>query len=123
MFLVQEKATKRYYALKTINKREAVFSSESAFRHLVDERILLERVRGIDGFCQLAYAFQTRSSFCIVTSFYEGGDLFNHLYHQQASLDISQAKIAVSQIIVLIEKLHDFGKLSPSSIVDLSICT
>jgi len=111
VFLVQQRATKRYYALKVIEKASKVFYSENAFRHLVDERLVLERVRAQPGFATLRYAFQSRTHFYLVTDFYEGGDLCNYLFMRQGALEAHPAQMIMAEVILAMEFLHAAGIL------------
>jgi len=104
VFLVKDRKTGSKYALKIIEKRK-VFEHKSAFRHAVDERAALELVRDHPFFIQLRFAFQSKTSFFLVTDFYEGGDLFQYL-KSNGCLHERESRQLMAELVLALEYLH-----------------
>lgn len=95
-------------ALKSIAK-DRIMQSSSAFRHAVDERLLLEMTASHPFFVQLRYAFQTRKYFYLVTEFCEGGDLYFYMFSHQSGLTEMEARIVCAEVLLALEHLHKLG--------------
>jgi len=108
VFLARDKRTGERLALKSIAK-DRITQSSSAFRHAVDERLLLEMTASHPFFVQLRYAFQTRKYFYLVTEFCEGGDLYFYMFSHQSGLTEKEARIVCAEVLLALEHLHKLG--------------
>eukprot|EP00189_Rhodosorus_marinus_P002572 CAMPEP_0113970276 /NCGR_PEP_ID=MMETSP0011_2-20120614/11033_1 /TAXON_ID=101924 /ORGANISM="Rhodosorus marinus" /LENGTH=388 /DNA_ID=CAMNT_0000984527 /DNA_START=123 /DNA_END=1285 /DNA_ORIENTATION=+ /assembly_acc=CAM_ASM_000156 len=108
VFLVRDKRTGEKLALKSIDKA-SLFKSRSAYRHAVDERLMLELSIGQPFFTQLRYAFQTYHKVYFVTEFCEGGDLFYYLRTHGGCLKEAQARRLAAETILALEFIHSQG--------------
>lgn len=53
----------------------------------------------------MQYAFQTADKLYLVLEFYQGGELFTHLYKSEHFTE-SQVRFYIAEIIVALEQLH-----------------
>lgn len=53
----------------------------------------------------MQYAFQTADKLYLVLDFYQGGELFTHLYKSEHFTE-SQVRFYIAEIIVALEQLH-----------------
>jgi len=104
VFLVTERSNGSRLALKVIDK-ESMYVDSTAFRHVVDERLALEIVRGEPYFVQLKHAFQTRRALYLATEFCEGGDM-HQLLRKRGALSLNAARLLFAQIVLALESLH-----------------
>lgn len=108
VFLVRDKRTGEMLALKSIDKT-TLFKSRSAYRHAIDERLMLELSLNEPFFIQLKYAFQTYRKIYFVTEFCEGGDLFYYLKTHGGTLNEAQARRLSAETILALEYMHTHG--------------
>ncbi|KAJ3044654.1 hypothetical protein HDV00_001584 [Rhizophlyctis rosea] len=99
--IVERKKTKRYYALKYIEKKKCV--TERAVQHIVQERNLLEEIRH-PFVIQLRYSFQDWEYLFMVLDLAMGGDLRFHI--NTKVLREPAIKIIIAEIASALEYLH-----------------
>lgn len=56
------------------------------------------------------YAFQTADKLYLVLEFYQGGELFTHLYKLEKFVE-EQVRFYIAEIIVALEQLHSVRKM------------
>lgn len=76
--MVHWKGSKHAFALKVIDKSQALKSSK-LFRHVASERYLMEKAGKHPFLLPLQFAFQTQSNLFIGTPFCAGGDLASYI--------------------------------------------
>uniref|UniRef100_A0A7S0BJC1 non-specific serine/threonine protein kinase n=1 Tax=Rhodosorus marinus TaxID=101924 RepID=A0A7S0BJC1_9RHOD len=108
VFLVKDVHTGERLAMKSIPKSK-VNQTEAGFRHMVDERLLMQLSVGHPFLVQLRYAFQTRKRFYLVTNFCEGGDLYYYMYHTQSGLSEMEARGVCAEVLLALEHIHKLG--------------
>eukprot|EP00189_Rhodosorus_marinus_P003340 CAMPEP_0113962682 /NCGR_PEP_ID=MMETSP0011_2-20120614/6064_1 /TAXON_ID=101924 /ORGANISM="Rhodosorus marinus" /LENGTH=534 /DNA_ID=CAMNT_0000974589 /DNA_START=202 /DNA_END=1806 /DNA_ORIENTATION=+ /assembly_acc=CAM_ASM_000156 len=108
VFLVMDVHTGERLAMKSIPKAK-VNQTAAGFRHMVDERLLMQLSVGHPFLVQLRYAFQTRKRFYLVTNFCEGGDLYYYMYHSQSGLSEIEAKGVCAEVLLALEHIHKLG--------------
>lgn len=122
VYLVREKGGDGTpLAMKVVQKHDA-FYSDGSLRHALDERLVLELVRGFPFVVRLTHAFQTEKALYMVSDFYSGGDLKTLLRRQSGSrLPEEQARKIMAQIILAIEHIHSlnciYRDLKPENIL------
>lgn len=58
----------------------------------------------------MQYAFQTPDKLYLVLEFYQGGELFTHLYKSEHFTE-AQVRFYIAEIIVALEQLHEVIKI------------
>eukprot|EP00181_Compsopogon_caeruleus_P005342 CAMPEP_0184679806 /NCGR_PEP_ID=MMETSP0312-20130426/2678_1 /TAXON_ID=31354 /ORGANISM="Compsopogon coeruleus, Strain SAG 36.94" /LENGTH=517 /DNA_ID=CAMNT_0027129509 /DNA_START=475 /DNA_END=2028 /DNA_ORIENTATION=+ len=110
VFLVEDRRTGEILAMKSVDKDTAVMDSQTSYRHAVDERLLFEKLGNRHPYCcEMKSSFQTVRSLYYTFPFYEGGDLFFHLYSKKLTITEHTAKYLLAQVILAIEELHKHG--------------
>lgn len=71
VFLVKDRETEESLALKVIEKT-SIFETNDAYRHAVDERLVLELTTNFPFILDLRYAFQTSKRLYLVTEYCSG---------------------------------------------------
>ncbi|CAN8069318.1 unnamed protein product [Agarophyton chilense] len=115
VYLVNERddehavAPHRPLALKVVQKHDA-FHSDGSLRHVLDERLVMELVRGFPFVVNLTHAFQTDKALYMVSDFCQGGNLKTVLNKApRRRLSEPQARRYMSQIILAIEHIHSLN--------------
>lgn len=131
MFLAREKGEDRPLAMKVVQKYDA-FHTDGSLRHALDERVVLELVRGFPFIITLRHAFQTNSALYMVSDFYAGGNLRTLLGKYTAGrMSEEDAKRIMVQIILAVEHLHQlniiYRDLKPDNVLlsadgDVRLC-
>lgn len=107
-------------ALKIINKHN-VFRSGLTYLHVVNERLVLEATADSPFLVHMRYAFQTEASLCVLTEFYDGGDVFALLQANGGRLAERYAARVLGEVILAIESLHEknivYRDLKPENVV------
>eukprot|EP00172_Hildenbrandia_rubra_P000425 Plantae.Rhodophyta-Hildenbrandia_rubra.ctg12036.p1 GENE.Plantae.Rhodophyta-Hildenbrandia_rubra.ctg12036~~Plantae.Rhodophyta-Hildenbrandia_rubra.ctg12036.p1 ORF type:complete len:469 (-),score=85.56 Plantae.Rhodophyta-Hildenbrandia_rubra.ctg12036:63-1469(-) len=120
VFLVRDIRTNNYLALKVVNKEKA-YRNALAFKHIVNERLILEMCHSCPFLVELRYAFQTPKYLYLATDFYDGGDLYSLLRAYGGRLDERIARYVIAEVILALESLHErdivYRDLKPENIV------
>lgn len=96
-------------AMKVVQKHD-VFYSNGSLRHALDERVVLELVRGFPFVITLRHAFQTEQALYMVSDFCSGGDLRTMLKRaKRGRLSEQRARLILAQIVLAIEHLHSLN--------------
>lgn len=131
VFLVREKGDDRPLAMKVVQKHDA-FHTDGSLRHALDERVVLELVRGFPFVVTLRHAFQTNTALYMVSDFCAGGNLRTLLgKHNAGRMPEDDAKRIMVQIILALEHLHQlnviYRDLKPDNVLlsadgDVRLC-
>lgn len=122
VFLVREKnGDGQPLAMKVVKKTDA-FYSDGSLRHAMDERVVLEMVRGYPFVIRLKYAFQTDDALYMVSDFCKGGNLRKKLGDSKyGRMHQNEAKPIMAEITVALEYLHSlnvmYRDLKPENIL------
>lgn len=108
VFMVRDRVSGGRYAMKVVPKDRA-YDSRSSFRHAMDERLALEAMIGVQGFTQMKFAFQTRSSFYLIMEFCEGGDMYQFLKSRGGRLQEDEVRRILAEVVVAMQALHGKG--------------
>ncbi|CAB3403193.1 unnamed protein product [Caenorhabditis bovis] len=103
--IVQEKKTKKYFALKYMNKRRCIEKGVAA--NVIRELSLLSKISH-PFIVNLWYAFQDCDYMFMVSDLLLGGDLRYHL-HQQGKFAEDRAKLYFCEICLAVEYLHNMN--------------
>lgn len=97
-------------AMKVVQKNDA-FGSDNTLRHALDERLVLELVRGFPFVVQLTHAFQTQSALYMVSEFCIGGDLRAYLrkQHQGKMAENAYTKRIMAQVALALDYVHSLN--------------
>ncbi|OJT10987.1 Serine/threonine-protein kinase AtPK1/AtPK6 [Trametes pubescens] len=103
VFLVQERATERLYALKVAEKNAHPAINEMMFR----EQEVLESIAGSPWFLSLKASFEDDQYFFLLTDLYDGGSLESRIRRSNGGkLADGTARRYCAQIILAMEDLH-----------------
>jgi serine/threonine protein kinase len=108
VYLVKDRATNEHLALKVIEKA-SVYESNDAYRHALDERIVLELTENHPFILQIRSAFQNKDRLFLVTEYCSGGDLFEYLSRKSCPLEEEKARYIVAEILLALEHIHSHG--------------
>lgn len=108
VYLVRDRQSGEHLALKVIEK-SAVYENDDAYRHALDERLVLEMACDHPFILNLRYAFQTSRRLYIVTEYCEGGDLFDHLRRRQKPFVEREGRRIAAEILLALEHIHSLG--------------
>lgn len=108
VYLVRDQHTREHLALKVIEK-SAVYENDDAYRHALDERLVLEMACDHPFILNLRYAFQTSRRLYIVTEYCEGGDLFDHLRRRAKPFIEPEGRRIAGEILLALEHIHSLG--------------
>lgn len=108
VYLVQDQGTNESLALKVIEK-STVYESDDAYRHAMDERLVLQMARSHPFVLNLSYAFQNAKRLFLVTEYCAGGDLFDYMEKRIQPMDEHTARFIAAEILLALEHLHSFG--------------
>eukprot|EP00183_Erythrolobus_madagascarensis_P001814 CAMPEP_0185850844 /NCGR_PEP_ID=MMETSP1354-20130828/4821_1 /TAXON_ID=708628 /ORGANISM="Erythrolobus madagascarensis, Strain CCMP3276" /LENGTH=624 /DNA_ID=CAMNT_0028551569 /DNA_START=231 /DNA_END=2105 /DNA_ORIENTATION=+ len=108
VFLVKDKLTGEQLALKVIEK-SSVYETNDAYRHALDERLVLELATEHPFILNLNFAFQSDKRLYLVTEYCAGRDLFDYLKARGRPLPEKRARRLVSEIILALEHIHSLG--------------
>lgn len=103
--IVQQKSTKKYFALKYMSKRRCI--DKGVASNVIRELTLLSRISH-PFMVNLWYTFQDRDYMYMVSELLLGGDLRYHL-HQHGKFSEDRAKLYMCEIALAIEYLHGQG--------------
>ncbi|CDF35142.1 Serine/threonine protein kinase (fragment), partial [Chondrus crispus] len=107
VFLV--KAVGESLAMKVVLKCDA-FYSDGSLRRALDERVVLQMVRGFPFVVQLRHAFQTATNFYMLTDFCRGGNLKTTLAKKdKGRMSESDARPIMAQIVLALEHVHSLN--------------
>eukprot|EP00184_Porphyridium_aerugineum_P007287 CAMPEP_0184706422 /NCGR_PEP_ID=MMETSP0313-20130426/36752_1 /TAXON_ID=2792 /ORGANISM="Porphyridium aerugineum, Strain SAG 1380-2" /LENGTH=619 /DNA_ID=CAMNT_0027167975 /DNA_START=553 /DNA_END=2412 /DNA_ORIENTATION=+ len=108
VFLVKDKLTGEELALKVIEK-SIVYETNDAYRHALDERLVLELACEHPFILNLYYAFQSDKRLYLVTEYCAGHDLFDYLKARGRPLPEKRAKRVAAEILLALEHVHSLG--------------
>ena len=103
MFLVQNRANRKHYAMKVMNKNDDNVKSE--IRHIQNERMVLEKLKH-PFLVRFYQAFQTKTKLHLVLEFANGGDLYSQL-NTRSKFTEECARFYAAEIVLALEYLHD----------------
>ncbi|CAD6185613.1 unnamed protein product [Caenorhabditis auriculariae] len=101
--IVQQRSTKKYFALKYMSKRRCIDKGVAA--NVIRELTLLSKISH-PFIVNLWYTFQDRDYMYMVSDLLLGGDLRYHL-HQQGKFAEDRAKLYMCEIALAVEYLHE----------------
>lgn len=110
VFAGRSRATGEAVAIKMLEKGPLV-ESVDAYRHALNERLVLEVAGNHPFLLRLAAAFQTGHRLFFVTELCAGGDLFDFLGRRGEPLPERMAKRLVAEIVLALAHLHSLGIL------------
>lgn len=108
VFLVRDRQTGEHLALKVIEK-SSVYENDDAYRHALDERLVLEMACDHPFILNLRYAFQTSRRLYLVTEYCDGGDLFDYLKKRKKPFKEPEGRRIAAEILLALEYIHSLG--------------
>ncbi|CDF34384.1 Serine/threonine protein kinase [Chondrus crispus] len=108
VYLVRDEEERKSLALKVIEK-SSVYESDDAYRHAIDERLVLQIAAGHPFVLGLKYAFQNANRLFLVTEYCPGGDLFGYMERRIQPMDEHVARFIAAEILLALEHIHSFG--------------
>lgn len=108
VFLVRDRLNGERLALKVIEK-SSVYENDDAYRHALDERLVLEMACDHPFILNLRYAFQTTSRLYLVTEYCDGGDLFDYLKKRGRPFKEAEGRRIAGEILLALEYIHSLG--------------
>ena len=108
VFLVKDRHTAELLALKVIEKT-SVYENDDAYRHALDERLVLEMACDHPFILNLRYAFQTSKRLYLVTEYCDGGDLFDYLKKRGKPFKEPEGRRIAGEILLALEYIHSLG--------------
>lgn len=108
VFLVRDRLNGERLALKVIEKT-SVYENDDAYRHALDERLVLEMACDHPFILNLRYAFQTASRLYLVTEYCDGGDLFDYLKKRGKPFREAEGRRIAGEILLALEYIHSLG--------------
>lgn len=108
VFLVRDQLNGERLALKVIEK-SSVYENDDAYRHALDERLVLEMACDHPFILNLRYAFQTTSRLYLVTEYCDGGDLFDYLKKRGKPFKENEGRRIAGEILLALEYIHSLG--------------
>ncbi|KAJ3404437.1 Serine/threonine kinase, partial [Chytridiales sp. JEL 0842] len=104
VMLAEEKATKKYWAIKVL-KKEFIIENDEVESTKSEKRVFLTANKERHPFLvNLHSCFQTESRIYFVMEFVSGGDLMWHIQHQQFS--DKRAKFYAAEVLLALEYFH-----------------
>lgn len=106
VFLVKQKKTGDYYAMKIIPAKKSMKVNE--LKNIVNERDVFSLVQNefcVNALCTFVY----KTLVCFVIEYMPGGDLFNHAFQGNFKLQSSNISVYIAQLVLGIEGLHNAG--------------
>lgn len=108
VYLVKDRLNDERLALKVIEK-SSVYENDDAYRHALDERLVLEMACDHPFILNLRYAFQTQRRLYLVTEYCDGGDLFDYLRKRGKPFKEQEGKRIGGEILLALEYIHSLG--------------
>lgn len=108
VFLVRDRLSGEHLALKVIEK-SSVYENDDAYRHALDERLVLEMACDHPFILNLRYAFQTQRRLYLVTEYCDGGDLFDYLKKRGKPFKEPEGRRIAGEILLALEYIHSLG--------------
>lgn len=108
VFLVKDRMSDELLALKVIEKT-SVYENDDAYRHALDERLVLEMACDHPFILNLRYAFQTKKRLYLVTEYCDGGDLFDYLKKRGKPFKEPEGRRIAAEILLALEYIHSLG--------------
>lgn len=106
--MVRDRLTAEHLALKVIEK-SFVYENDDAYRHALDERLVLEMACDHPFILNLRYAFQTSKRLYLVTEYCDGGDLFDYLKKRGKPFKEPEGRRIAAEILLALEYIHSLG--------------
>ncbi|KAF7344694.1 Non-specific serine/threonine protein kinase [Mycena venus] len=114
---VRKRDTSCIYALRTIRKRRIVNWNETT--HTLAERFVLPQIN-CPFIVSLKFSFQSEHKLYLLHPFVNGGELFNHLQHEQR-FNEERARFYSAELLLALEHLHEldvvYRDLKPGNIL------
>jgi G protein-coupled receptor kinase len=114
----QSRATGRMYACKKLEKKR--IKKRKGEQMALNEKQILEKVNS-RFIVNLAYAFETKDSLCLILTLMNGGDLKFHIYHLMGEFKEDRALFYAAEIICGLSHLHNqnivYRDLKPENIL------
>lgn len=108
VYLVRDRLNGEQLALKVIEK-SSVYENNDAYRHALDERLVLEMACDHPFILNLRYAFQTSKRLYLVTEYCDGGDLFDYLKKRGKPFKEAEGRRIAGEILLALEYIHSLG--------------
>ena len=116
--LVEERRTRRLYAMKILNKNHIVQKQQA--EHTMTERHILSCTSTHPFVCHLKFAFRTETTLNLVMDYCPGGELFYHL-SREGCFDETRAKFIAAELTLALGHLHSnsvvYRDLKPENIL------
>ncbi|XP_065199532.1 cAMP-dependent protein kinase catalytic subunit 1-like [Planococcus citri] len=101
----QHRPSKRYYALKILEKGKVIDSNQ--LQHVKNEKKILQCVH-FPFLVTLKYNFKDNCNLYMALDFVPGGEMFSHLQHFRR-FNENMARFYTSQVVLSFEYLHHLG--------------
>jgi serine/threonine protein kinase len=101
--LVEDRRTRRLYAMKILNKNHIVQKQQA--EHTMTERHILSCTSTHPFVCHLKFAFRTETTLNLVMDYCPGGELFYHL-SREGCFDETRAKFIAAELTLALGHLH-----------------
>ena len=116
--IFKSRSTGRMYACKKLEKKR--IKKRKGEQMALNEKQILERVNS-RFIVNLAYAYETKDSLCLVLTLMNGGDLKFHIHHMMGEFKEDRALFYAAEIICGLEHLHSmrivYRDLKPENIL------
>jgi len=103
--LVQKRDTNKYYALKTLNKKEVLLRNQIA--HVKAERDILKEADN-EWIVKLYYSFQDGECLYFVMEYIPGGDLMSLLI-KKGTFPENLARFYTAELVYAVSSVHEMG--------------
>jgi len=107
VLLVKHKDTGKFYALKTLKKREVVRLKQ--VDHVKNEKQILLSIRH-DFIVNMYAAFQDETNLYMLMEYVQGGELFSHL-RKAGRFPTDTARVYAAEVVLALEYLHSLNIL------------
>jgi len=107
VYLVQQKDTMEFFAMKVLKKDSIQSKSQKA--HTIAERKILQEISS-PFIVKLHYAFQNPDKLYFVMDFLNGGEMFTHI-RKKVKFPEKRARFYCAELVLALKCLHDNGVL------------
>lgn len=104
----QSRVSGKMYACKKLEKKR--IKKRKGESMVLSEKLILQKINSLF-VVNLAYAFETKDSLCLVLTIMTGGDLKFHIYNMggDPGFSESRAKFYAAEILLGLDHLHSNG--------------